>query len=139
LATHPELVPFLKDDSDMPPPADLPPFEQMGTEGGFGEFYTTYRMITRRAHPNLDAARSRLSWNEETGVFAPVSSLTAVELGDPYADLCVYVIAKLGMLVDQRLGWGGATRLEAILVEMTQHAKRTIREAEANVGESDSG
>lgn len=63
LAMHPELAPFLEEDEEMPAPAELPSFEQMSRDGGFGEFYTIYRMITRRAHPNLDAARSRLSWN----------------------------------------------------------------------------
>jgi hypothetical protein len=135
LAIHPELVPFLKDSTDMPPPAELPGFEQMAREGGFGDFYTAYRMITRRAHPNLDAARSRLRWNEETGVFAPISSLTAVELGDPYVGLCVYVVAKFGMLVDERLDWGRAAELHRMLDDMTKQAKTTLREAEAEFGD----
>ena len=67
----------------------------------------SYRMITRRAHPNLDAARSRLSWNEQTGRFAPVAAPTAIELGDTYVELCIYVVAKLGMF--ETSGSGGAT------------------------------
>lgn len=95
LADHPELEPFLENDRALPPPADLPGVEQMAMGGGFGEFYTTYRMITRRAHPNWDAARSRLSWNEQTRRFAPVATPTAVELGDPYVGLCMHVVARL--------------------------------------------
>jgi hypothetical protein len=139
LATHPELVPFLRDEQGMPLPADLPPLKQMATEGGFGEFYTAYRMISRRAHPNLDAARSRLTWNGETGAFAPLSSLAAVELGNPYADLCIYVVAKFGMLVDERLRWGRADRLHEILDEMTTRARTTLEEAEANAGDDPDG
>jgi hypothetical protein len=130
LVTHPELAPFLEKDEEMPAHVELPSFEEMSRDGGFGEFYTIYRMITRRAHPNLDAARSRLSWNDETGVFAPVASLTAVELGDPYVELCIYVIAKLGMLVDERLGWGRAAGLHGILDDMTQGARSMLQEAE---------
>jgi hypothetical protein len=117
----------------MPQPAKLPPFEHMATEGGFGEFYTAYRMISRRA--NLDAARSRLSWNEETGAFAPLSSLAAVELGNPYAGLCIYVVAKFGMLVDERLGWGRAARLHKVIDDMTQETKSMLRDTEADVGD----
>jgi hypothetical protein len=128
---HPELASFLEEDEELPPPAELPSFEQMSRDGGFGEFYTTYRMITRRAHPNLDAARSRLSWDEQTGVFAPVASLTSVELGDPYVELCTYVLAKLGVLVDERLGWGRAAGLHGILDDMAQRAKSMRPGAEA--------
>jgi hypothetical protein len=68
LGMHPELAPFLEEDEEMPAPAELPSFEQMSRDGGFGEFYTIYRMITRRAHPNLDAARSRFRTLEIRGL-----------------------------------------------------------------------
>jgi hypothetical protein len=135
LADHPELEPFLEIDETLPPLADLPHLEQMAKDGGFGEFYTVYRMITRRAHPNLDAARSRLSWNEQTGRFAPVAAPTAIELGDTYVELCIYVVAKLGMFVDERLGWGNADGLHAVLDGMTETARTALRNADTVDGD----
>lgn len=49
---------FFRDRSrvDIPPEADLPSFETQARVGGFGDFYQIYRIASRRAHPDLNAA-----------------------------------------------------------------------------------
>jgi hypothetical protein len=98
-------------------------FEEIARRGPFAEWYTTYRMITRRAHPNLDAARSRLIWQEDDGVFAVASAPVAVELADAYMWLGVYLVARVGQLVDERLAWGRADALAMVIAPLEEEAE----------------
>lgn len=124
-----QLEPFLnKASKDLPPEASVPSFEEQARVGGLKDFYPTYRMVTRRAHPDLDAARTGLR-GPVAGVFYPNTSPISTALGDPYIRTGVYVVARLGTLVFERLGWEGADKLEGLLARSTDQARAESEQA----------
>jgi hypothetical protein len=131
-----ELEYFLvRERDDMPPEANTPPFDQQAEAGDFTAFYGLYRMITRRAHPDLDAARTGLI--EVEGGFRPNTDPFDVQLGDPYVKAGMYVTAKLGAQIDERLGWGRRTELSDLLVKWTAEAERALDAARAALSDED--
>jgi hypothetical protein len=122
---------FFRDRSrtDIPPEADSPPFDQQAEAGGFEDFYSTYRMITRRAHPDLDAAHTGLIEDEKAGGFRVNPSPIAPELAEVYVKAGIYLVAKLGKQVDERLAWGRADQLGALLGRLGAESKEAIDRA----------
>jgi hypothetical protein len=105
--------------AELPAEGDTPPFDQQAEIGGFGNFYSTHRMVTRRAHPDLDSARAGLRGGEGANAspFAP-------ELAEVYVTVGIYLIARLGTRVFERVGWSGAAELNAIAERFDEQARR---------------
>lgn len=124
-----ELEPFLdRESEELPPEASVPSFEEQARIGGLDEFYSTYRMITRRAHPDLDAARTGLTGPEE-GIFHPNTSPISTALGDPYIKTGVYIVARLGAEVFDRLDWEGADKLGQLVDRLRDEARNESERA----------
>jgi hypothetical protein len=117
-----ELNPFLDPVSaGLPPAARVPSFEDQAKFSGLGEFYGVYRMACRLVHPNLDAAMTGLV--EVPDGFTIRDPSFGPGLGGVWMEVSTYIVARTGMLVDERLGWNRATELRDLLESITEAAR----------------
>jgi hypothetical protein len=137
-AVRAELEMFLdRSNSEMPPEADVPSFQTQAQLGGFGNFYQVYRMVSRRAHPDLAAARTGLIEDPIGQGFRVNASAVSVELSNVYIEAGTYLVARLGAMVANRLEWDTTARLDGLVQRMNDEAERAFAAARAEFGTAD--
>lgn len=129
-----ELAFFLdRSRTDMPPEANLGPFDQQAKTGGFEDFYSLYAMASRRAHPDLNAAKLGLIEQPDLGVMRVNASPIAAELADAYVKMSTYLVARLGAVIAEHLNWENASELVAYVDRLRAEAEADFAAAKAKV------